>query len=30
LRERKADEEYESWLRELRDATYVEIRLGRE
>lgn len=30
LRERKADEEYESWLRELRDSTYVEIRLGRE
>jgi peptidyl-prolyl cis-trans isomerase SurA len=30
LRERKATEEYGSWLRELRDSTYVEIRLGRE
>jgi peptidyl-prolyl cis-trans isomerase SurA len=30
LRERKAEEEYENWLRELRDSTYVEIRLGRE
>lgn len=30
LRERKAAEEYENWLRELRDSTYVEIRLGRE
>lgn len=30
LRERKAEEAYDSWLRELRDSTYVEIRLGRE
>lgn len=30
LRERKANEAYESWLRELRDSTYVENRLGRE
>lgn len=29
LRERKAEEAYENWLRELRDATYVEIRLDR-
>jgi len=27
LRERKADEAYENWLRELRDSTYVEYRL---
>lgn len=27
LRERKSDEAYEAWLRELRDATYVEYRL---
>lgn len=30
LRERKSDEAYESWLRELRDSTYVEIRLDRD
>ncbi len=29
LRERKAEEAYENWLSELRDATYVEIRLDR-
>jgi len=29
LRERKAEEAYENWLRELRDSTYVEIRLER-
>lgn len=27
LRERKSDEAYENWLRELRDSTYVEYRL---
>jgi peptidyl-prolyl cis-trans isomerase SurA len=27
LRERRADEAYEEWLRQLRDRTYVEIRL---
>lgn len=27
LRERKSDEEFEDWLRQLRDRTYVEIRL---
>ena len=27
LRERKADEEYHEWLRQLRDRTYVELRL---
>jgi len=27
LRERKADEAYQEWLRQLRDATYVELRL---
>lgn len=30
LRERKSDEAYENWLRELRDSTYVDIRLDRE
>ena len=30
LRERKAEEAYDSWLRELRDSTYVENRLDRE
>ncbi len=30
LRERKADEAYEDWLRQLRDSTYVEYRLDRE
>ncbi len=30
LRERKADEAYEDWLRELRDSTYVEYRLERD
>lgn len=30
LRERKADEAYEDWLRQLRDSTYVEYRLERE
>jgi peptidyl-prolyl cis-trans isomerase SurA len=27
LRERKADEAYQDWLRQLRDRTYVELRL---
>lgn len=27
LRERKADEAYQEWLRQLRDRTYVEVRL---
>jgi peptidyl-prolyl cis-trans isomerase SurA len=27
LRERKADEAYQEWLRQLRDSTYVELRL---
>ena len=27
LRERKADEAYQEWLRQLRDQTYVELRL---
>ena len=27
LRERKADEAYQEWLRQLRDAVYVELRL---
>jgi len=27
LRERKADESYQDWLRQLRDRTYVELRL---
>jgi peptidyl-prolyl cis-trans isomerase SurA len=27
LRQRKSEESYESWLRELRDSTYVDIRL---
>ena len=26
VRERKADEAYEAWLRELRDESFVEIR----
>ena len=30
LRERKAEEAYDNWLRELRDSTYVEIRLHRD
>lgn len=30
LRERKADEAFETWLRELRDSTYVELRLERD
>ena len=30
IRERKADEATELWLRRLRDESYVEIRLGRE
>ncbi len=30
LRQRKADEAYEEWLREMRDSTYVEFRLERE
>lgn len=30
LRERKADEAYEDWLRQLRDSTYVDYRLDRE
>ena len=27
LKERKADEAYQEWLRQLRDRTYVELRL---
>jgi peptidyl-prolyl cis-trans isomerase SurA len=27
LRERKADEAYQDWLRQLRDRAYVEYRL---
>ena len=27
LRERKSDEAYDDWLRQLRDRTYVELRL---
>ena len=27
LRERKAEEAYQEWLRQLRDKTYVELRL---
>jgi len=27
LRERKADEAYQDWLRQLRDRTYVDLRL---
>lgn len=30
LRERRLDEAYQDWLRQLRDKTYVEIRLNRE
>ncbi len=30
LRERKAEEAYEDWLRQLRDSTYVDYRLDRE
>ena len=30
LRERKADEAFEDWLRQLRDRTYVEYRSGKE
>ncbi len=30
LRERKADEAYEDWLRQLRDSAYVQLRLERE
>jgi peptidyl-prolyl cis-trans isomerase SurA len=30
LRERKADEAYTEWLRQLRDATYVELRLDEQ
>lgn len=30
LRQRKADEAYEDWLRQLRDSTYVDLRLERE
>ncbi len=30
LRERKADEAYDDWLRQLRDSTYVDLRLDRE
>ncbi|WP_287369003.1 peptidylprolyl isomerase [Thauera sp.] len=30
LRDRKADEAYEDWLRQLRDSTYVDLRLERE
>jgi peptidyl-prolyl cis-trans isomerase SurA len=27
LKERKADEAYQEWLRQLRDRTFVELRL---
>ena len=27
MKERKADEAYQEWLRQLRDRTYVELRL---
>jgi peptidyl-prolyl cis-trans isomerase SurA len=27
LRERKADEAYQEWLQQLRDRTYVELKL---
>jgi peptidyl-prolyl cis-trans isomerase SurA len=27
LRERKSDEAFQEWLRQLRDSTYVELRL---
>jgi peptidyl-prolyl cis-trans isomerase SurA len=27
LRERKSEEAYQEWLRQLRDQTYVELRL---
>ena len=30
LRDRKADEAYEDWLRQLRDSTYVDLRTERE
>ena len=30
LRERKADEVYQEWVRQLRDRAYVEIRLTEE
>ena len=30
LRERKADEAYDDWLRQLRDSAYVDVRLERE
>lgn len=30
LRDRKADEAYDAWLRELRDSTFVEYRLERD
>ena len=30
IRERKANEATELWLRRLRDEAYVEIRLGKE
>ncbi len=30
LRERKIEEGYEDWLRQLRDSTYVDLRLDRE
>ena len=30
LRERKADQAYEDWVRQLRDSTYVDYRLERE
>ena len=28
LRARKSDEEYQEWVRQLRDRAYVELRLG--
>ena len=30
LRERKAEQAYEDWVRQLRDSTYVDYRLERE
>jgi peptidyl-prolyl cis-trans isomerase SurA len=30
LRERKSDEAFDEWLRQLRDSTYVEYRIEQE
>ena len=30
LRERKAEQAYEDWVRQLRDSTYVDYRIERE